>query len=74
MNNTIKFSVDKNNNGKRLDLFLAQNLNDFTRSFLKKLIENNIKKLETRRFCKKLARRDGETTKKLCVSNLYLLT
>ena len=48
MNNTIKFSVDKNNNGKRLDLFLAQNLNDFTRSFLKKLIENNMVKLNNK--------------------------
>ncbi len=39
MNNTIKFSVDVKNSGKRLDIFLAENLNDFTRSFLKKLIE-----------------------------------
>jgi len=40
MNNTIKFSVDKKNNGKRLDVFLAENINHLTRSFLKKLIEN----------------------------------
>ena len=39
MNNTIKFSVDSNNKGKRLDIFLAENINQFTRSFLKKLIE-----------------------------------
>ncbi len=40
MNNTIKFSVDKSNSGKRLDVFLAENINHLTRSFLKKLIEN----------------------------------
>ena len=39
MNNTIKFSVDLKNSGKRLDIFLAKNINQFTRSFLKKLIE-----------------------------------
>ena len=49
MNNTIKFSVDKNNSGKRLDIFLAQNLNDFTRSFLKKLIENRLVKLNNKK-------------------------
>tara|TARA_Y100000768_G_scaffold384057_1_gene367365 strand:+ start:1720 stop:2700 length:981 start_codon:yes stop_codon:yes gene_type:complete len=40
MNNTIKFSVDETNSGKRLDVFLAENINHLTRSFLKKLIEN----------------------------------
>ena len=40
MNNTIKFSVDRENNGKRLDVFLAGNIKQLTRSFLKKLIEN----------------------------------
>ena len=40
MNNTIKFLVDEKNNGKRLDVFLAENINHLTRSFLKKLIEN----------------------------------
>ena len=45
MNNTIKFSVDENNSGKRLDVFLAENINHLTRSFLKKLIENEQVKL-----------------------------
>ena len=45
MNNTIKFYVDKNNEGKRLDVYLTENLNEFTRSFLKKLIENSQVKL-----------------------------
>ncbi len=39
MNNTIKFSVDKKNNGKRLDVFLAEKTKEYTRSYLKKLIE-----------------------------------
>ena len=38
MNNTIKFSVNTKNSGKRLDIFLTENINDFTRSYLKKLI------------------------------------
>ena len=45
MNNTIKFSVNINNNGKRLDVFLTENISEFTRSFLKKLIENKQVKL-----------------------------
>ena len=40
MNNTIKFSVNEKDSGKRLDVFLAENINHLTRSFLKKLIEN----------------------------------
>ena len=39
MDNTIKFSVDSKNKGKRLDVFLSDNIDQFTRSFLKKLIE-----------------------------------
>ena len=45
MNNTIKFYVDKKNSGKRLDLFLAENINQFTRSYLKKLIDEKQVKL-----------------------------
>ena len=41
MNNTIKFLVNQSDNGKRLDIFLAKNIKDFTRSYIKKLIENN---------------------------------
>ena len=48
MNNTIKLSVDFKNNGKRLDIFLAKNINEFTRSFLKKLIEKKQVKLNQR--------------------------
>ena len=40
MNNTIKFSVDLKNSGKRLDIFLKENIKNLTRSFLKKLIES----------------------------------
>ena len=45
MNNTIKFSVDTKNKGKRLDVFLTENIRNYTRSFLKKLIENKQVKL-----------------------------
>ena len=45
MNNTIKFLVDEKNIGKRLDVFLTDNINYLTRSYLKKLIENEHVKL-----------------------------
>ena len=41
MNNTIKLSVNLKNSGKRLDIFLSENLENYTRSFLKKLIQKN---------------------------------
>ena len=47
MNNTIKFSVDVKNNGKRLDIFLREKLKDFTRSYLKKIIVNKHVKLNS---------------------------
>ena len=40
MNNTIKLFVDEKSIGKRLDRFLADNINEYTRSFIKKLIED----------------------------------
>ena len=45
MNNTIKFSVDEKNIGKRIDVFLTENINHLTRTFLKKLIVNKHVKL-----------------------------
>jgi len=45
MNNTIKFFVSSQNNGKRLDIFLSENIKNYTRSFLKKLIESKQVKL-----------------------------
>jgi len=45
MNNTIKFSVNTKDKGKRLDVFLTENIKNYTRSFLKKLIENKQVKL-----------------------------
>ena len=45
MNNTIKFLVDENNSGKRLDIYLTENINYLTRSYLKKLIEKEKVKL-----------------------------
>ena len=48
MNNTIKFSVDTQNSGKRLDVFLTKNIENYSRSFLKKLIENKQVKLNNK--------------------------
>ncbi len=38
MNKTIKFLVNKIDSGSRIDVFLANKINDFTRSYLKRLI------------------------------------
>ena len=48
MNNTIKFSVDIKNSGKRLDIFLSENVTQYTRSYLKRLIENSHVKLNNK--------------------------
>ena len=48
MNNTIKFYVDSKNDGKRLDIFLTGSTNQYTRSHLKKLIENRQVKLNNK--------------------------
>ena len=45
MNNTIKLSVNFGDSGKRLDIYLKENIKNLTRSFLKKLIEKNNVKL-----------------------------
>ena len=39
MNKTIKFFIDKNNSGNRIDVFLSNKIHYLTRSYLKKLIE-----------------------------------
>ena len=41
MNNTIKLSVNLKNSGKRLDVFLSESLEKYTRTYLKKLIQSN---------------------------------
>ena len=48
MNNTIKFYVDSKNSGKRLDIFLTENIKQFTRSFLKKIIDNKQVKINNK--------------------------
>jgi len=45
MDNTIELLINSKNNGKRLDVFLSQEITEFTRSYLKKLIEKNKVKL-----------------------------
>jgi 23S rRNA pseudouridine1911/1915/1917 synthase len=41
MDKTIEFSVNKKNNGERLDIFLSKEIKNLTRSYIKKLIEKN---------------------------------
>ena len=45
MNNSMKFLVNTNDNGKRIDTFLASKIDNLTRSYIKKLIETNCVKL-----------------------------
>ena len=54
MNNTIKFSIDTKNSGKRLDVFLTENIDKYTRSYLKKIIQKQDK--EIKQLKKKLKR------------------
>ena len=41
MNKTIEFSINKKNNGERLDIFLSKKITTLSRSYIKKLIEKN---------------------------------
>tara|TARA_B100000767_G_scaffold251711_1_gene254929 strand:- start:645 stop:1625 length:981 start_codon:yes stop_codon:yes gene_type:complete len=41
MNKTIKFLIDEENNGQRIDIYLAKNIDHLSRSFIKKLIEDD---------------------------------
>ena len=45
MNKTIEFSINKKNNGERLDVFLSKEIKNLTLSYIKKLIEKNNVKL-----------------------------
>ena len=45
MNNSIKFLVEKKYNKKRIDVFLSKKIQKYTRSYLKKIIENSQVKL-----------------------------
>ena len=40
-NNTIKFSTEEKDIGKRLDVVLTEKIPDLTRSSLKKIVESN---------------------------------
>ena len=42
MNNTIKLLVNLKKDRKRLDVFLSEEIKDYTRSYIKKLIEKNV--------------------------------
>jgi 23S rRNA pseudouridine1911/1915/1917 synthase len=45
MDKTIKFLIDIENNGKRLDVFLSNKITNLTRSYIKKIINKNQVKL-----------------------------
>ena len=46
--NTIKFLIKKKDSGQRLDVYLSNKINDFTRSYLKKVIESRLVKINSR--------------------------
>ena len=48
MNKTIKFFVNKKDTGKRVDIFLSKKIKDFTRSYIKKLIEKKNLKINNK--------------------------
>ena len=41
MNNTIKFFVDRNNSDLRVDIYLSNEIEKLTRSYIQKIIKNN---------------------------------
>jgi len=45
MNNTIKFLINKSNAEERLDIFLSKKISNFTRSYIKKIIESGFVKI-----------------------------
>ena len=50
MNNSIKFLVKEKDNGKRLDIFLSEKIDDLTRSNIKKIIESNNVKINKKTY------------------------
>ena len=48
MNKTIKFFVNKKDAEKRVDIFLSKKIKDFTRSYIKKLIEKKNLKINNK--------------------------
>ena len=48
MNKTIKFFVNKKDTEKRVDIFLSKKIKDFTRSYIKKLIEKKNLKINNK--------------------------
>ena len=82
MNNSIKFLVNENEEGKRLDIFLSKKIDNLTRSNIKKIIESNnvsINKKTINFSSKKIKFRDkieinfaAKISKKLLPSNIKL--
>ncbi len=48
MDNSMKFLIDKNNSGERLDIFLSKKITHCTRSYIKKIIDSNNVKINNK--------------------------
>jgi len=68
MDKTIEFSVNKKNSGERLDVFLSKKITNFTRTYIKKLIEKNNVKLN--KFINKFPSTKVKTNDKIIINIL----
>jgi 23S rRNA pseudouridine1911/1915/1917 synthase len=68
MDKTIEFSVNKKNSGERLDVFLSKKITNFTRTYIKKLIEKNNVKLN--KFINKFPSTKVKTNDKIIIKIL----
>ena len=75
MNNSMKFLVNENDNGERLDIFLSKNISHLTRSYIKKIIESDHIKINGKIFasCSKKIKKNDLITAKLIIKNLEKL-
>ena len=70
MDKTIEFSVNKKNSGERLDVFLSKKITNFTRTYIKKLIEKNNVKLN--KFINKFTSTKVKTNDKIIINILEI--
>ena len=66
MNNTMKFLVNKNDAGERLDIFLSKKISNFSRSYIKKIIDSGSVKIN-----KKLV---NSPSKKIKINESIIIT
>ena len=72
MNNSMKFSVKKDDDSKRLDIFLSEKINHLTRSNIKKIIESKNVKINKKiaNSPSKKVKINNEVTIKLIIEKL----